>query len=264
MSDDLVLADIDAGTGVATITINRPKVLNALDVPTARAFLKAVRNVTARKDVRCIVLRGAGRAFVAGGDVAAFGSDPDRAAEVVHELLDALHPALVALREAPAPVIAAVRGVAAGAGFSLVLGADLVVAETDARFVIAYDRIGTTPDCGGTWALPRKVGRAKAMELMLLGQTLSADEARTAGIVNAVVAPDELDAHVETMARRIASGPTRAYGAYRKLVDAAFDHPFAAHLEAERASFIRMTETGDFCEGVASFLEKRQPQFRGE
>lgn len=264
MSDDLVLADVDAETGVATITINRPKVLNALDAPTSRAFLQAVRAVTARKDVRCIVLRGAGRAFVAGGDVAAFGSDPDRAAEVVHELLDALHPALVTLREAPAPVIAVVRGVAAGAGFSLVLGADLVVAETDARFVIAYDRIGATPDCGGTFALPRKVGRAKAMELMLLGDTLSAEAAKAAGIVNAVVAPDELDAHADTLARRVANGPTRAYGAYRKLVDAAFDHPFAAHLEAERASFIRMTETGDFREGVSAFLGKRKPQFRGE
>ncbi|WP_417769266.1 enoyl-CoA hydratase/isomerase family protein [Stappia sp.] len=264
MSDDLVLADVDAETGVATITINRPKVLNALDAPTSRAFLRAVREVTARKDVRCIVLRGAGRAFVAGGDVAAFGSDPDRAAEVVHELLDALHPALVALREAPAPVIAVVRGVAAGAGFSLVLGADLVVAETDARFVIAYDRIGTTPDCGGTWALPRKVGRAKAMELMLLGETLSAEEAKAAGIVNAVVAPDELDARADTLARRVSSGPTQAYGGFCKLIDAALERPFAAHLEAERASFIRMTETGDFREGVSAFLEKRQPQFRGE
>lgn len=264
MSEDLVLTEIDAATGIATLTINRPKVLNALDVPTARAFLQAVRKVTATKGLRCIVLAGSGRAFMAGGDVAAFGTDPDRAAEVVHDLLDALHPALTALRESPAPVIAKVQGVAAGAGFSLMLGADLVIAEAGARFVVAYDRIGTSPDCGGTWALPRKVGRAKAMELLLLGETLSAEEARAAGIVNKVVPAEELDAEALALAKRIASGPTQALGAVRALIDAALDRPFAAHLEAERASFIRMTGTRDFREGVSAFLEKRQPQFRGE
>lgn len=264
MSDDLVLAEIDAATGIATITINRPKVLNALDVATARAFLQAVRKATSTKGVRCIVLSGSGRAFMAGGDVAAFGTDPERAAEVVHDLLDALHPALTALRESSAPVIASVRGVAAGAGFSLVLCADLVVAEAGARFVVAYDRIGTSPDCGGTWALPRKVGRAKAMELLLLGDALSAEEASAAGIVNKVVPAEDLDAETLALARRVASGPTQAQGAVRALIDGALDRPFAAHLEAERASFIRMTGTRDFREGVSAFLEKRQPQFRGE
>lgn len=264
MSEDLVLTEIDAATGIATLTINRPKVLNALDVPTARAFLQAVRKVTTTEGVRCIVLSGSGRAFMAGGDVVAFGANPERAAEVVHDLLDALHPALMALREAPAPVIAAVRGVAAGAGFSLVLGADLVVAEAGARFVVAYDRIGTSPDCGGTWALPRKVGRTKAMELLLLGDALTAEEARAAGIVNKVVPAEDLDAEALALAKRIASGPTQAQGAVRALIDGALDRPFAAHLEAERASFIRMTGTRDFREGVSAFLEKRQPQFRGE
>ncbi|ADZ70937.1 enoyl-CoA hydratase-related protein [Polymorphum gilvum] len=262
-NDDLVLTRVEADSGIATITLNRPKLLNAVDGPTAWAFLDAVRAVTARDDVRCIVLTGAGRAFVAGGDISAFGADPGSSAGVVHDILDALHPALLALRAGPAPVIAAVRGVAAGAGLSLALAADLVVAEEGARFVVAYDRIGTSPDCGATWFLPRKVGRARAMELMLLSQTLDAEAACAAGIVSTVVAPEDFEATVAEIAAKVARGPTRAFGAYRSLVDAACDRPLAAHLEAERASFVAMTATDDFREGVAAFLAKRAPEFKG-
>ena len=134
-----VLRAFDPATGIARITFNRPEVLNALDVASAKAFQAAVSHATSQPGVRCIVLSGAGRAFCAGGDVTSFGEHP---ASVVAELLDALHPALAALRACPAPVLAVVQGAAAGAGFSIAIGADYVLAADTARFVIAYDRIG--------------------------------------------------------------------------------------------------------------------------
>ncbi len=260
MSEPPVTRAFDSATGIARITFNRPEVLNAIDVPTALAFRDAVDAVVAEERLRCIVLAGAGRAFVAGGDVASFAADPAR---TVDALLDALHPAILAMRACPAPVLAAVQGASAGAGLSLVLGADLVVASETARFVIAYDRIGVSPDCGGTWFLPRKVGRTCAFELMLLGRNLDAEAAREVGIVSEVVPAAELDATVDEMARRIASGPTAAFGRFKRLVDDALAAPLARHLEDERRAFLAATETADFREGVEAFLGKREPAFQG-
>lgn len=257
--DKPVLTSVDSASQVARISFNRPEVLNALDVATASAFLEAVRLVTADPIVRCIVISGEGRAFVAGGDVASFGQEPTQAAAVVNALLDSLHPAILALRASPAPVVAAVRGAAAGAGLSLALSADIVVAAEDARFLVAYDKIGAAPDCGGTWFLKRRVGRARAFELMLLGSVLDAATAREFGIVNEVAA--DVDARAGEIAARIASGPTGAYGAFKSLMDD--DMPLAQHLEAERNAFIRATNTADFLEGVSAFVGKRKPQFRG-
>lgn len=259
-----VLAAYDPATGIGRITFNRPDVLNAIDVPTALAFRDAVLGTVAEAGLRCVVLAGAGRAFVAGGDLAALSVDvPGGAASTVHAILDAVHPALLALRACPAPVLAAVQGVAAGAGLSLVLGADLVLASERARFVIAYDKVGAPPDCGGTWFLPRVVGRTRAFELMLLGQALDAEAARQAGIVSEVVPEAGLQARVEEVSHRVASGPTAAYGRFKRLVDDAFGTSLAQHLEAERAAFVASTETADFREGVAAFLAKRDPVFRG-
>lgn len=257
-----VLAEVDPETGIARISFNRPDVLNAINVATARAFLDAVRFVTADPTVRCIVLSGEGRAFVAGGDVAAFAEDLPKASWVIDALLDAIHPAILALRSSSAPVVAAVRGVAAGAGLSLVLGADFVIATEDARFLVAYDKIGAAPDCGGTWFLPRRVGRARAFELMLLGTTLDAAAARDFGIVNEIVEMAGLDKRAREVAARITSGPTSAYGAFKALMDN--DMPLAQHLEAERAAFIKSTRTADFQEGVSAFVDKRRPLFTGQ
>jgi 2-(1,2-epoxy-1,2-dihydrophenyl)acetyl-CoA isomerase len=261
---ELVKIERNLETGIARLILNRPDVLNALDVPLAEAFRDAVEEVAQADDIRAIVLAGAGRAFVAGGDVAAFGSDFSRSGEVVNALLDALHPALLRLRALDAPVIAAVRGVAAGAGLSLVLNADLVVAEEGARFVIAYDKVGSSPDCGGTWFLPRRVGRAKAAELMFLGESLDTQQALAAGIVNRVVPVGELDASTDAIATRVALGATRAFGQFKRLADSALERPLAEHLEAERAAFLAGTQTADFREGVTAFLDKRNPDFTGK
>ncbi len=255
-----VIAAFDPVTGIGRLTFNRPEVLNAIDVPAALALRDGVQRLVAEPGLRCVVLAGAGRAFVAGGDIAAFAAEPAR---VVDELLEALHPAILALRATPAPVLAVVQGAAAGAGLSLVLGADLVVAGDRARFVIAYDRVGASPDCGGTWFLPRKVGRARAFEMMLLGQALDAEAARAAGIVSLVVPAAELEQRADELARRIAAGPTAAYGRFKRLVDDALAAPLDQHLQAERDAFLASTATADFREGVAAFIAKREPVFKG-
>ena len=243
--------------------LNRPEVLNAVDVAMAKAIAAAIDDLAARPGVRAIVLAAEGRAFVAGGDISAFGADHTRSAEVVNAILDAMHPAIVALRMQDAPVIAAIKGVAAGAGLSLALAADLVVAEEGTKFVVAYDKLGVSPDCGGTWFLARKVGAARAAEMMLLGRTLDAAEAKEAGIVNIVAAQGRLEEETAALAAKVASGATRAFGHFRRLSDAAITEPLAGHLEAERAAFLDCTGTKDFREGVAAFLGKRKPDFHG-
>lgn len=260
MAEKLVTESFDQATGIARITFNRPDVLNAIDIATAIAFRDATAHVVAREGLRCIVLSGAGRAFVAGGDVASFGEEPAR---IVDALLEALHPAILALRACPAPVLAVVQGPAAGAGLSIALSADIVLASDKARFVIAYDRIGASPDCGGTWFLPRRVGRGRAFAMMLLGQALDAEAAREAGIVAEIVPQAELDKRAEELARRIAAGPTAAYGHFKRLIDEAHAAPLDRHLESEREAFLAATRTADFREGVAAFLGKREPGFRG-
>lgn len=258
----LVLTEFDSAAGIGRLTLNRPEVLNALDVPTARAFLAAVRQLTAKQGLRVIVMSGAGRAFAAGGDVASFTAKGlENAPDVIHDLLDALNPAILALRRHPAPVITAVRGAAAGAGLSLALSGDLVVAEEGARFVIAYDRIGASPDCGLSWFLPRRVGRGVAFQMMLTGRSLTAADAAAVGLADRAVPAAEFDAAVDELAALVASGPTQAFGQYKALLDRDLD--LAQHLEAERDAFIACTGTADFAEGVAAFIGKRKAAFSG-
>lgn len=258
-----VLIDFDAERGIGTLTFNRPEVLNALDAATAGDFLVAVRTLTAMPGLRCVVLTGAGRAFAAGGDVATFTANGiERAPEVIHALLDPLNTAILALRQHPAPVIAAVKGVAAGAGLSLALSGDLILAEEKARFVVAYDRVGAPPDCGMGWFLPQRVGRGLAFEMMLTGRNLTAPEALACRLVDRVAHADEFDGALVALAQRVASGPTLAYGHFKTLMDAGLG--LAEHLEAERRAFIETTRSADFAEGVAAFIAKREPAFRGQ
>jgi len=263
MTDTLVKIGFDPETGVATLTFNRPEALNAINVPMAEAFLAVVKSLRDRHGLRCVVLTGAGRAFMAGGDVESMAGSPDQAREVVNALLDALNPAILILRELNAPVIAGVRGFAAGAGLSLAMGADLILADANARFMVAYDGIGTVPDCGGTWFLNRRIGAGRASQLMLLGQTLSAQEALDWGLINQVASEGEFDNALIELARQVANGPSRAYAAFRRLSDDAFGGTLSGHLEAERQAFLEAVGTQDFQEGVAAFLAKRPAQFRG-
>jgi len=264
MTDTLITTAFDTETGVARLTFNRPEALNAINVTLAQAFLAAVQEIRGLSGVRCIVLTGAGRAFMAGGDVSSMAGTSEQAGAAISAILDAVNPAILLLRSMDAPVIAAVRGVAAGAGLSLTLMADLVVAHQDAKFLVAYNGIGAVPDCGGSWALAHKVGAGRAAELMLLGRTLSAVEARDWGVVNEVAPDSEFENRLNRMIEKVAQGPTRAFGAFRQLIDRANGDQLADHLEAERAAFLQMTRTEDFAEGVSAFLDKRTAAFRGQ
>lgn len=254
---------LDAATGIVTITLNRPEVLNAIDVPLAEALRDAVVPLAGDARVRAVVLRGNGRAFVAGGDLAGFAKDFDAAPGVVDALLDSLHAVVETLRGIDAPVIASVHGAVAGAGLSLMAACDLVVAAAGTRILLAYDRIGAAPDCGGTYFLPRLLGLRRAAQLMFLSETLDADAALAAGLVTRVVPADQLATATDELARRIASGPTQAFGNYKRLVEGTFDRSLPEQLEAERACFKSATLTADFREGVSAFLAKRPATFKG-
>jgi 2-(1,2-epoxy-1,2-dihydrophenyl)acetyl-CoA isomerase len=258
---DLVLTRFDGD--VAEIRFNRPKALNALDLALAEAFRDAVLSVTDTGAARAILLTAEGRGFVAGGDVADFGANPDRAPDRLGDLLDALHPAILALHGTDAPVIAAVRGVAAGAGLSLMMGADLVVLDEGAKLLLAYDRIGGVPDCGGSWAMARRLPRGVAMELMVLGRPMDAAEAKALGLATEVAPDAEVEPRAREIAARVAAGPTRAYGAFRRLMDGAAQADLAAQLEAEKGAFTALAGTEDFRAGVQAFLTKGTPRFTG-
>lgn len=262
MTDQPLLFDFDAETGIARLTFNRPAVLNAMNIDMARAIAAAVDRLHGMQGLRCVVIGGAGRAFMAGGDVASF-ADPATAEAIVRGLLAEVSPALAKLRLVDAPVLAVVQGVAAGAGLSLALAADIVLASETARFMLAYDRIGAIPDCGGSWHLPRRIGAGRAAQLMMLSRELTAAEALDWGLVDRL-APAEGHADAASqLAAQLARGPSRAFAAYRRLADAAFATPYARHLDNEGTSFLANMATEDFREGTAAFAAKRAPQFTG-
>jgi 2-(1,2-epoxy-1,2-dihydrophenyl)acetyl-CoA isomerase len=183
---------------------------------------------------------------------------------MLEEVLSFLHPAVADLAELPAPVVAAVQGSAAGAGLALVAGADLVLAGASARFVLAYTGIGLVPDGGSTWYLPRIVGTRRALELALTNRALSADEACEWGLVTRVVADAELVAEAEALVATLASGPTRAYAATKRLLRASLSMPLESQLTHEATEMVVAGESRDGIEGVAAFVEKRTPTFLGE
>lgn len=261
MSNSLIYAVSD---GVASITFNRPAVMNALDADMIHAFRAASERAATDPEARVIVLRGAGPAFVAGGDIAMFRDRMAEMARLVPELAAALHHGILALRHAPQPVIAAVHGAVAGAGFSIMLACDLVLAAEGTQFSLAYSRIGTSPDGGATWFLPRLTGYQKAMELMLLADAVDAETMRHLGVINRVVAADQLAVETEKLARRLAAGPAQAYVETKALANRAMHAGLAAQLDAEALAFARCAKTGDFVEGITAFSDKRKPRFKNE
>jgi 2-(1,2-epoxy-1,2-dihydrophenyl)acetyl-CoA isomerase len=259
--NDLVLLSIDQG--IAWIRFNRPGALNAINASLARQWREAARHVGSRGDVRVVVLAGEGKAFMAGGDLQAFHADPARAAETARAIIDPLNDGLAALAVGDAPVIASVHGAVAGAGMSIALGADLVVASEDAKFNMAYAHIGASLDAGGSWHLPRIVGLQRAMAIALLSEQLSAAEALKEGLVHRVAATDRLAAETDLLARRLAKGPTGAYGRIRRLLREGLQRGFVDQLRAERDAFAQGAGMPEFREGVDAFLNKRAPEYLG-
>jgi len=258
---DIVLYSV--ADGVATITLNRPSVMNALDAGMIVELRAACERAEQDAAARAVVLCGAGPAFLAGGDVSYFRANLPRMPELAREGGEELHRAILSLRRAPKPVLAAVHGTVAGAGVSLMAAADLALAAEGTKFMLAYSRIGASPDGGATWLLPRLVGSRRALELMLLSDAVDAQDALRIGLVNRVVGAGQLADETRALARRLAQGATRALAETKRLVNESQDQTLSAQLGAEVEAFARCAGTRDFAEGVTAFVEKRKPDFKG-
>jgi 2-(1,2-epoxy-1,2-dihydrophenyl)acetyl-CoA isomerase len=248
----------DLSDGVAVITLNRPEVMNALSTQLRAEMLAAV--LRARAEARVIVLTGAGRAFCSGQDLA--DVDLDRL-DLTAVLNDEYVPLIRAITESPVPVIAAVNGVAAGAGANLALAADVVIATESAAFVQAFTRIGLVPDAGGSYWLPRQIGMARAMGAMLFADRISAAQAADWGMIYEYVPDDGFAAHWRKRALALANGPTLAYRGVKTALRASSGNDLEAQLALEARLQGEAGATQDFREGVAAFLEKRAAKFRG-
>ena len=251
--------------GIATLTLNRPDRLNALGGSLRDDLHAAVTRSAADPEVRVMVITGAGKGFCSGGDVKAMGEA--KAGQRERPLIEKIAPGrdrtLLAMREAPQPIIAAVNGAAAGAGMNLALGCDIRIASTAARFTQAFVKRGLHPDWGGTYFLPRMVGTAKACEMIFTGDVIDAAEAERLGIVSRVVAPEELMPTAYELARRIAAGPPVAIRLAKRSIYANSELDLRAALQVETMAQNICFETEDATEGIRAFGEKRVPVFKG-
>ena len=249
---------------VATITMNRPDRYNALSIGMIEEFLEVVSACEENPEIRAVILTGAGTAFCAGGDVKEFVDRLEAISQHLRRLLTSFHGAISRMNRMSKPVIAAVNGVAAGAGMSLAMACDLAVAAESARFIMAYSKIGATPDGSSTYFLPRLVGLRRALELTYTNRALTAREAEAWGLVNRVVPDAELPASVNALAAELAAGPTLALGRTKRLFLMSEHESLETQMENETQLIAMSSKTADFREGVKAFAEKRRPVFRGE
>jgi 2-(1,2-epoxy-1,2-dihydrophenyl)acetyl-CoA isomerase len=265
MTADVSPVLLEVADGVATITLNRPDAMNSLDVATKEALLAAVRQVAEDPAARCVVLTGTGRAFCVGQDLKEHiqilhSESSDALFRTVDEHYNPIVTTLVGMEK---PVIAAVNGVAAGAGASLAFACDLRVVADTAGFNLAFANVALSCDTGSSFTLQRLVGKAKAIELLYFPRTVPADEALALGLATQVVPAGELGEVVADLAGRLAAGPTVALGAMRQSVTFAADHTFAESVANESAQMTRTGATADHAAAVAAFLAKEQPVFEG-
>jgi len=256
---------LERDAGVAIITLDRPEVLNAFDVATTAALATAITDVAADARVRAVVITGAGRAFSAGQDLRDRAAALEEGAELHlgEELRRRYHPLTLAIRRMRKPVIAAVNGIAAGAGLGLVAACDVRVAAASASFRAAWSRVGLVPDAGAAFFLPRLVGWGRAIDLIISGEPIESAEALRIGLVTRVWPDDEFDAAWRAYARIVAAGATEAYALSKEGLDASWDHDLAAFLEIEAGLQDRAGRSHDYAEGVRAFLAKRPARFEG-
>lgn len=265
MSEPELLTDV--ADGVARIVFNRPKARNALTQGMVQGMTAFLQECEGRADVRVILLSGAGDHFMAGGDVKGFAEQAaleskERRARFEALALDNLQ-LFAALERIPKPVVAKVRGACAGASVGYVAGADFVLVSDTAFFMVANASLGTSPDGATTWHLPRVVGLRKAKQMCLLGDRLSAQDALACGLANWLHADAELDEATENLLRRLADGPTVALGQAKQLLNASLANALDTQLKQEAHAAGVSGASDDFAEGIASFVEKRKPRFRG-
>jgi 2-(1,2-epoxy-1,2-dihydrophenyl)acetyl-CoA isomerase len=260
-----VLAEIKDGIG--WLTLNRPDSLNALSMEMRDLLIEHTAAFENDPTVRCVVIRGAGTHFMAGGDIRGFHKSltTEREAHLAGFEMRVVkaHQAIYQIRRMPKPVIASVQGAAAGFGLSLILNCDLAIASDDAFFTLAYRHIGLSADGGATYFLPRVVGERKALEIALLGERFTAQEAKAQNILNWLVPRDQLVAETGKLARKLADGPTFALGVAKKLIRTSFDNSWDEHSHREAEGLAACAATEDHFEGLDAFLEKRTPAFKG-
>ncbi len=257
MSDTVLLTRDGA---VATITLNRPEQMNALNGELLDALVAAGESVANDTSVRCVVVTGSGRAFCAGGDIDALLHEGLLDSATVLERQEQIS---TLLYEMPKPTVAAINGAAAGAGLSIALACDFRFAGQHAKLTTAFANVGLSGDFGGTWTMQRLVGPAKARELYLLADVITADAALELGLVNRVVSPRDFDDELQSFVRRLAAGPTAAYARIKANLGYAANHTLAETLTLEARNMVESASTQDNAEGMAAFLEKREPQFDG-
>jgi 2-(1,2-epoxy-1,2-dihydrophenyl)acetyl-CoA isomerase len=253
---------VETRGAVALVTLNRPESANTLNLQMGMDLLAAALACARNAEVRAVVLTGAGRNFCFGGDLRAMASRDTAGDDYIRELTTYLHAAIAHFTRMDAPVIAAVNGTAAGAGVGLVAMADLAVCARSAKFNLAYTNAGLTPDAGTSFLLPRIVGAKRTMELLLLNRTLSAAEALSWGLVNEVVADEEVHARALAIAEQLAAGATRAYGATKRLLAASLG-AFESQMILESETIAAHAVGAEGTEGISAFLEKRRPDFPG-
>jgi 2-(1,2-epoxy-1,2-dihydrophenyl)acetyl-CoA isomerase len=251
---------------VAIITLDRPDALNALSLQLTVDLLAACGKAI-EDGARAVVLTGRGRAFCSGGDLREMRSMWEREGRIeafLEDPLAALHGVIKLIREAPIPFVAAVNGVCAGAGTNFALACDLIVADETATFNEAFVRIGLSPDCGGTYFLPRAIGEKLAAELFMLGGTIDAARALQIGMINRVVAAEALIDEARSIADKLAAGPTGSIGRIKRMLNSTFSNDLDAQLALEHECQIDSGRSNDFREGVTAFFEKRPPAFTGK
>lgn len=247
-------------SGVARLTLNRPDRLNSFTVQ----MHEEVADALGRLDgVRCLVLSGAGRGFCAGQDLNDRAVAPGEAVDLGESVEVRYNPLVRRLAALPFPVIARVNGVAAGAGANIALACDIVIAVKSAKFIQSFAAIGLIPDSGGTWVLPRLVGQARALGLALTGEPLEAERAALWGLIWKAVDDDQLDAEVDALAARFATGPTRGLARIKAMIRESWNHSLDAELDRQRDAMRELGYSDDYREGVAAFMEKRKPNFTG-
>ena len=260
---DFTALTLDITNNVATITLNRPEAANGLNMDMGRELMLASIECSENPNVRCVVLTGAGKMFSAGGDLKSFAGLGDELPKTIKELTAYLHSAISRFSRMDAPLIVAVNGMAAGAGMSMAICGDLVLASSSAKFTMAYTAAGLSPDGSASFFLPRLIGMRKTQELMITNRRLSAQEALDWGLVTQLCDDDKLQDEAQALAKKIASGPTKAFGTVKSLLLNSFDNSLETQMELEAQGISAMTRANDGKEGISAFLEKRAPNFTG-
>lgn len=255
-----ILQSVESGVGI--VKFNRPDVFNSFNREMALQFISVLKEFSENKEVRAVYISGEGKAFSAGQDLKEV-TDPE-GPEISTIVSEHYNPIIRLLREIEKPVVSAVNGVAAGAGANIALAGDIVVAHEHASFIQAFSKIGLIPDSGGTWTLPRLIGFQKASALMMLGDKISAEEAERLGMIYKVYSADEFEEQSLALAKKLATMPTRGLGLTKRALNSSFENTLEAQLGIEDVLQTEASNSYDYKEGVAAFLEKRKPEFKGE